>query len=90
MAAAGNYKIEVFIPSNHATTTNAQYYLWNGSSWQFLASVNQNSLFNAWVVIKSSVFLSAGVTNNVKLTDNTGEPTGTRKVGVDAIRITKL
>ncbi|HYH45598.1 MAG TPA: M23 family metallopeptidase [Thermoanaerobaculia bacterium] len=90
LATAGNYKIEVFIPSNHATTTNAQYYLWNGSAWSFLASVNQNSLFNAWVVIKPSVFLSSGVTINVKLTDNTGEATGTRKVGVDAIRITKL
>ena len=84
---ADYYKIETFIPSNHATTTNAQYYLWNGGSWSFLKSVNQNGYYNAWVPLTNSVYLTPGW-RYVKLTDVTLEPSSTRKVGFDAIRVT--
>lgn len=85
--SAGSYKFEVYIPSNHATTTSARYQIWNGSSWLGPYVVNQNNYFNAWVTL-ATLSLPAG-TGQVKLSDVTGETTGSKKVGVDAVRATR-
>jgi murein DD-endopeptidase MepM/ murein hydrolase activator NlpD len=84
---AGSYRYEVFIPSDHATTASARYHIWNGSGWLGPYVVNQNNFFNAWVPL-GTVSLAAGA-GTVYLGDVTGEPTGTRKVGVDAVRVTR-
>ena len=81
---SANYKLQVYIPSNHATTTSARYYVHNGTSWLGPYTVNQNNYFNQWVDL-ATVFLPAG-TRILHLTDVTGEATGTKKVGADAAR----
>ena len=84
---AGSYRVEVYVPGNHATTTSARYYVWGGSSWLGPYVVNQNNFFNAWVTLATLSLPAGGGT--VYLGDTTGEPTGTRKVGVDAVRLTR-
>ncbi len=81
------YKYEVFIPSNHATTTAARYYVWNGSAWQGPFVINQNNFFNAWVTV-ATLGVPAG-SGQLLIVDATGEATGTKKVGVDAARVTR-
>jgi len=85
----GNYLVEVFIPSNHATTTNARYYVHDGTQWNGPYIINQNIHYDAWVTVVPSIYLQAG-TRILYTGDYTGEPTGTRKLGVDAARMTKL
>lgn len=81
---SANYKLQVYIPSNHATTTSARYYVHNGTIWLGPYTVNQNNYFNQWVDL-ATVYLPAG-TRTLHLTDVTGEATGTKKVGADAAR----
>lgn len=81
---SGNYKIQVYIPSNHATTTSARYLINNGSIWTGPYTVNQDNYFNQWVDV-ATLWLPAGI-RTLYLGDVTGEATGTKKVGVDAAR----
>ena len=80
---SGTYTFQVFVPSNHATTTSAWYAVYDGSSWHW-HSVNQNAYYNDWVTLGTH-YVTAG-TRYVYLQDATGETTGTTKVGVDAVR----
>jgi len=87
--ANGTYKVEVFISRNHATTTNARYYVHDGSDWQGPFIVNQNIYYDEWITLTSSIYLQAGE-RIVYTGDYTGETTGTRKLGVDAARISSV
>jgi len=88
VTSAGNYKIEVFVPQNNATTTNAEYYHYHSATGQnLLQSVNQNNYYDDWVTLSSSYNCRFGW-NAVRLGDVTGETSAT-KIGVDAIRVTK-
>lgn len=80
---SGSYTFQVFIPRNYATTTNAQYAVYDGSSWHWY-SVNQNIYYDDWVTL-GTLYVTAG-TRYVYLQDATGEAGGTRLVGVDAVR----
>jgi len=81
--SSGNYTFQVFIPRNYATTTSAQYAVYDGSSWHWY-SVNQNIHYDDWVTL-GTLYVTAG-TRFVYLQDATGEAAGTRLVGVDAVR----
>jgi len=81
-----NYKVEVFIPRNHATTTNARYYVHDGSNWHGPYIVNQNTKYDEWVTLTSSIYLQEG-RRIVYTGDYTGETSYTKKLGVDAARV---
>ncbi len=85
---AGNYKFEVFIPQNLATTTNAEYYHYHSATGQsFMKSVNQNIYYDDWVTLDSSYYCRTGW-NYILLGDVTGESTA-KMIGIDAIRVTQ-
>jgi len=85
LPGSGNYKVEVFIPHNHATTTSAEYKVRaNGSS--YTTTVNQSIYYDQWVTLGTYYFSDSG-SEYVELTDATGESGSTyRKIGFDAVR----
>ena len=92
LAAVGGdakYKVEAYIPNNHATTGNAHYHILHAGKTDY-KSVNQNNISNAWVDLGTYDFTSAG-TAAVELDDATGETyvnSGSPKIGFDAMRLT--
>jgi|GEM_PF-6721162 len=85
----GKYKVEAYIPNNHATTSNAHYHILHSGKTDY-KSVNQNIIANAWVDLGTYDFTSPGDAA-VELDDATGETyvnTGSPKIGFDAIRLT--
>jgi hypothetical protein len=82
--AGGNYEVYAFIPRDKATTANARYIIhYAGGSTQ--RSVNQNNYYDAWVSLGTYNF-SSGSQGYVDLGDATGESSGSRYVGFDAIK----
>jgi len=84
-----HYKVEVFIPRDYATTTNALYWVHEGVSWSGPYPVNQDNYDDQWVTLDGSIQILQG-SGTVYLGDCTGEPTATRLVGVDAARMSRL
>lgn len=84
---SGKYEVSAFIPSRHASTSNARYKVQGvkGSNTEVLVNVDQSRYRNAWVTLgvfefdKSTV--NAGV---VFLNDVTGEID--REIAFDAMR----
>jgi len=90
LKSAGNYLVEVYIPSNYATTKSAKYkVVANGVTYNY--TVNQLSYSDKFVPLGTVYFNgSNNGTEYVKLTDATGEgPNTTTMVGFDAVRWTK-
>jgi hypothetical protein len=84
----GYCTFQIFIPQNHATTTNATYYHYHETMGQTsLGSINQNIYYDEWVTLKSHFYCRKGW-NFLQLGDVTGE-TGYPKIGVDAVQVIK-
>lgn len=77
------YEVYAFVPRYNSTTANAVYTLSRGGLIT-TRSINQNNVYADWVSLGKHAFSSAGP-NYVSLTDATGEPVNTAKVGFDAI-----
>ncbi len=89
---SGHYYVEAFIPSVHASTTQAIYQIWehghnqSGPSW--LCTVDQKNIYNTWVTlcpVVNPVYM-CGITTCggfILLQDGTGEKAGTTQVGYD-------
>jgi uncharacterized repeat protein (TIGR02543 family) len=90
IGGSGYYKVEAYIPNNHATTKNAHYHILHAGKTDY-KSVNQNNVSNTWVDLGTYDFTSDSIAV-VELDDATGEPfvnyQSTPKVGFDAIRLT--
>ncbi len=79
----GLYDVQVFIPSNHASTAYASYYIQHseGGDWQ---AVDQSEKWAEWVSLGVYTF-TAATNNYVELTDLTYELTATKYVAFDAL-----
>jgi hypothetical protein len=85
---SGRYKVEAFVPRNHATTTNAHYHVNNNAGLSGV-SVNQLAVSDVWVDL-GTYDLTAG-SAWVELDDATGESyvnAGSPKIGFDCVRLT--
>lgn len=81
----GDYRLEVFVPDEDATSELATYEVQTGSETLALGPVNQ-SLDKGWIDL-GIVTMQGGEEHWVRLTDNTGEPRSLdRKVAFDAVR----
>lgn len=88
LAGAGYYKVQVFIPRNHATTYSAKYkVLANGVTYN-PSPVAQINYYDQWVTLGTYYFNSSNTGSEyVQLTDATGEAGSTyRKIGFDAVK----
>jgi hypothetical protein len=87
LPGAGNYRVQVFIPHNHATTRSARYSI-KANGGTYTATVDQYIYYDEWVTL--GTFFFNGSNNGseyVELTDATGEAGSTyRKIGFDAVR----
>lgn len=84
----GKYKFYAWIPSANATSQIAQYHIWTSTGW-ITVTKNQNNFSDLWVYL-GTYKLNASMNpsyNCVVLNANTGESSGTRLVGLDAIKI---
>jgi murein DD-endopeptidase MepM/ murein hydrolase activator NlpD len=86
LPAAGRYQVEAYIPSSHATTSQAKYVIVAGGGSN-TTSVDQSAMPNRWVDLGTYDFRSDG-TEYVELADPTGEAANSRHVGFDALRFT--
>jgi hypothetical protein len=77
------YEVYAFVPRYNSSTTNATYTISRGGLTT-TRSINQNNVYADWVSLGKHAFSSAGP-NYVSLSDATGEPVNTTKVGFDAI-----
>jgi len=83
----GIYQVRAWIPYENATTQQAEYGVWTKYGWEYPV-INQQSYSDEWVTLGTFSLSSSYPSNNVLiLMANTGEPTGTKWVGVDAIRL---
>jgi hypothetical protein len=88
LPSAGYYTVYAHIPSNYATSQQAQYRVYHNGANNY-ATVNQNNYYNAWVSLGQHYF-SANGTEYVELSDATGEAASlSRMVGFDAIKFVK-
>ncbi len=74
-----------WIPSEDATTTHAEYQMWSGSAYEGTCIVNQDAYYNQWVQLCGSDSFQLYSGANVLMTDGTGEPSGTKQIGWDAL-----
>jgi hypothetical protein len=90
LSGSGNYRVQVFVPNNHATTKSARYRtVANGSA--YTATVNQSIYYDQWVTLGTYYFNgSNNGSEHVELTDATGEAGSSYlKIGFDAVRWVK-
>lgn len=81
----GQYQVWVFVPNNHATTQNAVYEIAHDHRVD-RASVDQNTIFNAWAYLGTFPF-TGDAGEGVTLRDFTSElPLYTREIGFDAVK----
>ena len=84
LPAAGRYEVQVWIPSNHATTRNAVYSIHHAGG-ATARTVDQAACNDEWVSLGTYDFPAEGAL--VRLTDKTGEPDAARlEVCFDAVR----
>jgi hypothetical protein len=74
-----------WIPSEDATTTHAEYQMWSGTSYEGTCVVNQDAYYNQWVQLCGSTSFQLYSEADVLMTDGTGEPSGTKQIGWDAL-----
>lgn len=89
IATQGFYRLYAFIPSNYATTTRARYRItyYRPSTGSYVTSdvyINQNVYYNQWVSLGTYCGTSSDYPR-VTLYNDTGETTGTTRVGADAM-----
>lgn len=77
------YEVFAFIPRYHSSTTNARYEIVAGGVTATVP-ISQNRYYAEWVSLGMHVFHTGGP-NFVQLTDSTGEPANSRRIGFDAI-----
>jgi hypothetical protein len=78
-----SYEVFAFIPAYNATTRSAQYQVAHAGLTQ-TRIIDQNAFVAEWVSLGSYSFTTHS-TSYVLLTDATGEPSGARQVGFDAL-----
>ena len=79
----GEYQIVVYIPSQHATTRQAQYTLYHVGKTSVIV-VDQDSNRNSWIVLGDFEFDGMGG-EFLELTDETGESDSAFEIAVDAV-----
>ncbi|MCW1969350.1 MAG: peptidoglycan DD-metalloendopeptidase family protein [Anaerolineae bacterium] len=85
---AGLHRIEVFVPSQNATTRTAKYRIYTGNNvWQEVI-IDQLPYNNEWVTL--GVYELPVGESHVWLSSNTDEPNGTTRIAADAIRYRRL
>jgi len=93
LPAAGNYRVEVFIPRQPVRavaprTAKATYQITvAGSDQPTLKQVDQAVTFSGWVDLGT---FPLPATYKIVLTDETGEPAGSRSVVANAVRLTPV
>lgn len=87
LPAAGNYEVQVYIPSRYFGSTSARYRIFhNGTRHDRV--VAQAYYYDQWVSL-GTYYFNAGGDEYVFLASNTGEPWATRYLGFDAVRFIK-
>jgi hypothetical protein len=81
---AGPYAVFVFIPADHATTTNATYII-HDKNGDHTVSINQHDHPNEWVSLGTYDFWE-GITGYIHMGDATGEADGSTEVCFDSIK----
>lgn len=84
LPAGGRYRVSVFIPRLHGTTTHARYEVYHADGRTDVV-VNQNNVYDAWVSLGTYRF-NAGAGGLLRLTDMTGERGVTTQIGFDSAR----
>ena len=87
LPAAGNYEVQVYIPSRYFGSTSARYRVYhNGTRHDRI--VSQARYYDQWVSL-GTYYFHAGGGEYVFLASNTGEPYATRYLGFDAVRFVR-
>jgi hypothetical protein len=81
---AGHYKVYVFIPRVHGTTTNARYQVYHAGQWNS-RRINQAVYYDKWVYIGRYYFTANGG-EYAYLCDITYEPYLSREIAFDAVK----
>ncbi len=76
------YEVFVFIPRNHATTTQAHYTVYYANG-QTDVVVNQNNYYDQWVSLGTYQF-NNGTGGYLRLVDQTGEAYASKWIGFDS------
>jgi len=87
VSVAGNYDVQVYVPSRYGTTRNARYVI-NLNGAQHVRSLNQAIYYDQWVSL-GTFYFSGGAGEYVYLGDPTGESYASRYIAYDAIRFVK-
>jgi hypothetical protein len=87
VGTAGNYEVQVYIPSRYGNTTRANYVV-NLNGAQNVRTLNQAIYSNQWVSL-GSFWFGGGAGEFVYLSDLTGEAHATRYIAYDAVRFIK-
>jgi len=83
----GIYKFYAWIPYENATSQNASYGIWTVNGWETV-TINQQIYSDEWVQLGVFQLDDVNPSNNcVILRANTGEPSGSKIVGLDAVKI---
>ncbi len=82
---AGVWRVSVYVPPRHATTSNAVYKISTLGGVQ-TARVDQKPIFSQWVTLGDYALGKDVDSNRVLLEDQTGEGWGARYMGFDAVR----
>jgi len=80
---AGPHQIYAYVPSQHATTLNATYWIWNGSDWEQAPPVRQLDYSDEWVPL-GTYMLPANFAY-VYMYADTGEGTS-REIAADGVK----
>lgn len=83
----GTYQIAVYIPTQHATTNQARYYVHHQDQITEV-TVDQQLNQNTWHTLGSFEFIGDGQ-EYLELTDETGEPDSRYEVAFDAVGYTQ-
>ncbi|MBI1909234.1 MAG: DUF4382 domain-containing protein [Deltaproteobacteria bacterium] len=91
----GFYKVEAFIPKNHAYTKKALYQIFHRDNpddglreTTEACRIDQSLYFDQWIDLGSYAF-NGGTGEFIKLDDLTDETDTTKQIGFDAVRFTK-
>lgn len=86
LPSQGTYEVSVYVPDDHATTTEAQYHIHGivGRGTELLVRFNQSRYRNQWVPLVVYDFKEGIEGGRVNLTDLTGE--SNREIAFSAFR----
>ena len=86
LPAAGSYAVYAFIPRQRADTHSASYRIHHNGEDHY-QSIDQSVYYDTWVSL-GTYYFSADGSEYVYLSDVTGEPYASRKIGFDAVKFT--